>query len=110
MHLVISVFESSPLRESLLSGVVGAVLSLGPAQPRCTAQPASLPSHREGPPERAETHGGQSGSYTVPTWGPPPVAGGLAVLEMMAASARRACNSVLPGHNQCRHDVHRPPS
>ena len=31
-RLVISVFESSPLRGSLLTGVVGAVLSLGPAK------------------------------------------------------------------------------
>ena len=31
-HLVIAVIESSPLRGSLLSGVVGAVQSLGPAK------------------------------------------------------------------------------
>ena len=78
----------------MLSGVVGAVLSLGPSQARCTAQPASLPGHQEGP-QRGDSWG-QSGSYTVLTWGPPTVAGGLAVLETTSASARRTCNAALP--------------
>ena len=77
----------------MLSGVVGAVLSLGPAQARCTTQPASPPGHREGP-QRGDSWG-QRGSCTVLTWGPPPVAGGLAVLETTSASARRTCDAVL---------------
>ena len=42
------------------------------------------------------------------TWGPPPVAGGLTVLEMTSASARGTCNTVFPGYNQCQHNVCHP--